>query len=148
MTTSYSTKNKYRKRRRKYQALAVQTIKEDFYIDDLLSGSDSAEDGIAVAREVTNILNKGGFQLTKWSSNNIKFIQFIEENKRSTNMHIDLNLDGTIKALGINWNLNKDNFHYKLNLEPISKAITKRNILSDIQKFFDPLGWLQSWLKF
>lgn len=122
--------------------LAAQVIKEDFYIDDLLSGADSTEEAVTIANEISDILEKGGFQLKKWSSNNIKFIQSIEESKRSANLKIDLNLDGTIKALGIVWNLNHDSFQYNVNLPPIGSHISKRVILSDIQKLFDPLGWL------
>ncbi|XP_064074467.1 uncharacterized protein LOC113393726 [Vanessa tameamea] len=121
---------------------AKQIIKEDFYIDDLLSGADSVDEAIIIAQQITDILQKGGFQLKKWSSNNMHFIQSIEENKRSTNIKLDLNLDGTIKALGITWNLKQDNFRYNLNLPPMGKTITKRGILADVQKLFDPLGWL------
>ncbi|XP_045534341.1 uncharacterized protein LOC123721079 [Papilio machaon] len=126
----------------KHNPLASQTIIEDFYMDDLLSGADTLEEAITLAHEITTILEKGGFQLRKWSSNNIQFLQSIEENKRSANVKIDMNLDGTIKALGITWNLNADSFEYSLSLSQIGKSITKRSILSDIQKLFDPLGWI------
>ncbi|XP_073944568.1 uncharacterized protein [Choristoneura fumiferana] len=124
------------------QAEAVKIIKEDFYMDDLLSGAATPEEAILVAKEVSNILNKGGFHLTKWASNNIDFMKAFDATERSTNVHVQLNLDGTIKALGIFWNLGKDTFQYKLSLPPMTKNITKRNILSDVQKLFDPLGWI------
>lgn len=66
----------------------------------------------------------------------------IEDDKRSANVNIDLNLDGTIKALGISWNSKTDQFQYNLNFSPITRPITKRNILSDIQKLFYALGWI------
>ncbi|XP_046976652.1 uncharacterized protein LOC124542811 [Vanessa cardui] len=51
-------------------------------------------------------------------------------------------MDGTMKALGIAWNLKNDEFLYIQNLPPMNSPTTKRTILSDIQKLFDPLGWI------
>jgi hypothetical protein len=125
-----------------YKEVAIKTIKEDFYMDDLLSGAATAEEAITIAKEVTRILKQGGFQLMKWSSNSIEFMKSIDEYKRSANAQVELNLDGTVKALGIVWNLGTDSFQYNLALPPIANTITKRGILSDVQKLFDPLGWI------
>ncbi|KAJ0169458.1 hypothetical protein K1T71_015045 [Dendrolimus kikuchii] len=121
---------------------AAQAIKNNFFMDDWLDGADSSEEAIVLAQDVTNILQRGGFNLTKWSSNNIEFMKSVEEDKRSANAHVDMNLEGTIKALGIVWNLSTDSFQYNLNLPTIQEFITKRHILSDVQKLFDPLGWI------
>lgn len=121
---------------------AVRVIKSDFYMDDLISGEDTAEKAIQTAQEVSSILQKGGFILSKWSSNSMEFMQSIEANKRTTRVHLDLKLDGTVQALGLIWNLGTDQFQYKINLLPVSDKITKRTILSDMQKLFDPLGWI------
>ncbi|XP_026745741.1 uncharacterized protein LOC113507087 [Trichoplusia ni] len=126
----------------KNNILVAQTINEDFYMDDLLSGTDSVSEALSLSKELSVTLQKGGFQLTKWASNSIVLMKYIEEDKRSARAHIDLNLDGTLKALGIEWNLKTDQFRYNLRFTPITKSITKRNILSDIQKVFDPLGWI------
>ncbi|XP_022828339.1 uncharacterized protein LOC111357764, partial [Spodoptera litura] len=125
------------------QPLAVQSIKENFYMDDWLDGADDTQTAIDMAKTVTKILQRGGFQLTKWSSNDIEFLESIDKAKRSNNAHIDMNLDGTIKALGIVWNLKTDTFQYNLTLpEAENYNVTKRAILSDIQRLFDPLGWI------
>ncbi|XP_060800865.1 uncharacterized protein LOC132901873 [Amyelois transitella] len=124
------------------KALAIRTIHEDFYMDDMLSGADTVEEAITLARDVTNILQRGGFVLTKWSSNDVQFMKSIDENKRSASAQVDLNLNGTIKTLGIIWNLRTDTFEYKFTLPENTKSITKRGILSDLQKLFDPLGWV------
>lgn len=127
----------------KDEPLAVQSIKGNFYMDDWLDGADDTETAISLAKTVTNILQKGGFQLTKWSSNDINFMKSVDEEKRSTNAHIDMNLDGKVKALGIVWNLKTDTFQYNLTFPtPENACVTKRSILSDIQRLFDPLGWI------
>lgn len=122
--------------------MAAKIIKEDYYMDDLLSGEDTAEKAISIAQEVVNILKKGGFTLSKWSSNNPEFLRSIEPSERTTHAHLTFKLDGTIKALGVIWNLGTDQFQYKLNLPTTSMSTTKRTILSDVQKLFDPLGWI------
>ncbi|XP_022817932.1 uncharacterized protein LOC111350544 [Spodoptera litura] len=122
--------------------LVARTINEDFYMDDLLSGTDTVDEAITLSLELTHTLKRGGFILTKWASNSIEVMKSIEEDKRSVNASIDLNLNGTIKALGITWNLKSDRFQYNCNFPTNAKPITKRKILSDIQKLFDPLGWI------
>ncbi|XP_037874876.1 uncharacterized protein LOC119630245 [Bombyx mori] len=96
--------------------MAVRIIKEDFYMDDLMSGESSAPEAIKRAQEVDNILQKGGFVLSKWSSNSAEFLKSIEPNKRTSRAQLDFKLDGNVQALGLIWNLGTDQFQYKVNL--------------------------------
>lgn len=95
---------------------AVRVIKSDLYMDDLISGEDTAEQAIQAAQEISSILQKDGFILSKWCSNSKDFMQFIDANKRSTRVQLDLKLDGTVQALGLIWNLGTDQFQYKIDL--------------------------------
>ena len=121
---------------------AAKILREDLYVDDVMSGHDDLEQAIRISQNLKKLLRLGGFELKKWSSNNRDFMETIEPSERSSNAHLELKIDGIIKALGIQWNLGKDQFEYNLSLPVISKAITKRSILSDIQRLFDPLGWI------
>ncbi|KAJ8721022.1 hypothetical protein PYW08_006487 [Mythimna loreyi] len=122
---------------------AVKIIKENFLVDDLLAGEDTTEKAITSAREVSHILKKGGFTLSKWSSNCPQFMKSIDKDKRSFIEHLEINkMDSTVKALGLIWNLRTDQFQYQWKLSTTSDNITKRTILSDVQRLFDPLGWL------
>lgn len=47
-----------------------------------------------------------------------------------------------MKALGIHWIPSLDKFGFKVQLTPLKEPITKRTLLSDIARLFDPLGWL------
>ncbi|XP_047988499.1 uncharacterized protein LOC125228094 [Leguminivora glycinivorella] len=122
--------------------VATKTIKEDFYMDDLMSGQDNEEDAIDVAKNVQMILKNGGFDLQKWSSNSTSFLKQFSQEERNSNVNMDINLDGTVRALGITWNMGDDSFKYKIELPEQPITITKRNILAETQKLFDPLGWL------
>lgn len=120
--------------------IASQLLKEDFYVDDVLSGFDTVNEAIDASKQLMEILKRGGFRLQKWSSNSAEFLKSIEPEDRSKRLQLDFG--GIIKALGILWDLKTDVFKYNLNLPFITNPITKRSILSDIQKLFDPLGWI------
>lgn len=48
------------------------------------------------------------------------------------------------KTLGIYWNNNSDTFKYKVSsLKDTNDRLTKRRILSEASKLFDPIGWVQ-----
>ena len=83
----------------------------------------------------------GGFNLTKFMSNSKELLATIPEEKRKEGVK-DKDLSGDLpndKALGICWNIEKDTFSFKINLD--RKPITKRGLLSMISSIYDPLGY-------
>lgn len=121
---------------------ARKVIKEDFYMDDLMSGEETEEEAIKLANEISKILSKGGFKLQKWASNSKNFLKQFEKSERSTNVDLKTEVAGTMKALGLTWNMGEDSFEYNLSLSKQPKVVTKRSILAELQHLFDPLGWL------
>ncbi|KAJ0169346.1 hypothetical protein K1T71_015230 [Dendrolimus kikuchii] len=122
--------------------LAAKTIKEDFFMDDVMSGGDTIGETINLVKNLTAILARGGLQLQKWTSNSLELLKEIEPSKRSSQVSMNISIDGTIKALGLSWNMGEDKFQYHLQLPASDEVITKRVILAEIQRLFDPLGWL------
>lgn len=51
-------------------------------------------------------------------------------------------LSESVKTLGIRWSPVTDTFIFKVNLPPTGPRTTKRKLLSEVAKLFDPLGWL------
>ncbi|XP_014209283.1 uncharacterized protein LOC106639954 [Copidosoma floridanum] len=45
-------------------------------------------------------------------------------------------------VLGLNWNSDLDSFSFKVNLPSSHPIWTERSVLSQLAKFFDPLGWI------
>lgn len=49
--------------------LARRALLLDFYMDDVLTGSDDLEETICLQKQLTDLLAKGQFHLRKWRSN-------------------------------------------------------------------------------
>ncbi|XP_046963315.1 uncharacterized protein LOC124532456 [Vanessa cardui] len=122
--------------------LAASRVIHDFYMDDLLTGCQTVAEGKQIFLEMNKLLEKGGFELQKWSSNNDELLNEISKGNKVTTSNIELKNDEVVKILGLTWNRRTDNFEYSVQLPPISKPVTKRKIISDIGKLFDPMGWL------
>ena len=99
------------------------------------------EEAKSLVSEVTGLLEKSGFHLTKWMSNSREVLSTIPEEERSKPL-IDLDLDNlpVQRTLGVQWNVEEDVFLFKVN-EP-SKPSTKRGILSAISSLYDPIGFI------
>ncbi|XP_044747143.1 uncharacterized protein LOC123308514 [Coccinella septempunctata] len=117
---------------------ASQVIKSSFYVDDLLTGFDSIEDGKKVLSELVHILSSAGFNLRKFVSNNSEMLEHITQVK-SESTQTFINNDETTKTLGLIWNSADDIFKYTVSYNQ-SSNVTKRTILSVVAQIFDPLG--------
>lgn len=121
--------------------IAANITKKDFYMDDLLTGCESIDEAMNIYNDMTKLMNLGGFALQKWSSNNETLLKYIGDNK-SDDHELPLKVNNLIRVLGVSWNREKDVFQYNLNLPEIKYPITKRQILSEVAKLYDPLGWI------
>ena len=115
---------------------ASSTILKDFYVDDLLTGSQTVEDLKHLKEDISSILNHANFKLRKWKSN------AAELSDPDSRQEASVTLGEPTKVLGLLWNTATDTFHYKLKLEQSRGKITKREILSQIGRVYDPLGWI------
>lgn len=120
---------------------AAKITKTDFYMDDLLSGCETEDEAVSIYNDMNKLLNLGGFELQKWSSNNENVLKYMGTNKRDDH-ELPLKVNSFVKVLGVNWNRNADSFVYSLNLAETKESITKRRVLSDVAKLYDPLGWI------
>lgn len=69
-----------------------ETIMHSFYVDDLLTFVASEQETIDLYEDLRKICGKGGFNLTKWISNNRCVLAAIPEEERANEVN-DLDLD-------------------------------------------------------
>lgn len=118
---------------------ASEIIERDFYMDDVMSGAQTPEQAASLCEHLTTILNSAGFELRKWSSNDIRVLKKIDPNKHTFNLQQFA--EEKCKTLGLQWSCNSDTLSYKIN-DTFHNHVTKRTILSEISQVFDPLGLL------
>ncbi|XP_058456585.1 uncharacterized protein LOC131433981 [Malaya genurostris] len=123
--------------------LAAMAVKKSFYIDDMLAGANTLEEAVELLRQVTDLLNVGGFDIHKVCSNSKELLVMVPEEKREKFGTIDdAAVNYLMKTLGIVWNPSSDVFSIQISEMQPSLHLTKRIVLSEISKIFDPLGFL------
>ncbi|XP_044585101.1 uncharacterized protein LOC123265402 [Cotesia glomerata] len=115
-------------------------LKRDLYVDNLLTGSNSLTEILKLRDEIIQLVRKGGFELRQWASNHRHALDNFDQ--RTLDLDCAINDDPISKTLGIAWNSLTDEFIYTVKSNDSSRKITKRTILSDIAKIFDPIGIL------
>lgn len=98
---------------------ASRVIKEDFYVDDMLTGGITEEEIHTISRDVRMILESAGFELQKVHSN----ILGVD----NENMEHDIT---EVKTVGLRWQPDKDYLRYQSNYESVGQVLTKRIILA------------------
>ncbi|KRY08826.1 hypothetical protein T12_3992, partial [Trichinella patagoniensis] len=113
----------------------AENVKRNMYVDDIVLSCEEEEDKIRRIEELRKLLEIGGFDLTKQSSNiptimNDLPSEKIEEHKQVT-------------TLGMSWNCKNDELSYNISMETNEKnEYTKREMLSTASRIYDPLGYL------
>ncbi|XP_065088590.1 uncharacterized protein LOC135710068 [Ochlerotatus camptorhynchus] len=120
---------------------AAERIVLDMYVDDFLSGAKNMDEARELKNQVIEIMKSAGFNLRKWTSNRSELLRDGEDAEQAP---IDVKLaehPDAVKALGIQWLPKEDVFSFKVSLSPDS-VNSKRQLLSDSSRLFDPFGWL------
>ena len=131
---------------------AVEIVKDQSYIDDILTGFMSEEEGSRVRKCIDRILQHADMKSKGWISSG------------DMAQDIELNTDEALieKALGCRWQVKEDKIIYKVNMKFSGKSsknsskdpvvtvvdllenpiehLTRRIVLSEVAKIFDPLG--------
>jgi len=81
-----------------------------------------------------------GMELGKWASNEPNILSGISHVKDELKNVRGIN-DTVTKILGLYWNARTDSFQFKVHVDDSNGLfISKRDILSDKARIFDPLG--------
>jgi len=116
-----------------------QIVRNDFYMDALMTDADSAEDTNNLVQTISPELQKVGFNLRKWISNSLKIMKTAEDT--GDNKVLTYVENESIKTLGLQWEPQMDLIKIKVNCGE-SKITNKRVTLQILSKIYDTLGWL------
>ncbi|KAI8440876.1 hypothetical protein MSG28_009178 [Choristoneura fumiferana] len=111
-----------------------QIISDDFYVDDLVTGSQTKEQLQKIKERVCQVLSTGCFNLRKIRSN-------INLSQSDSCQTLNLGDQGSSNTLGLGWSPTDDQLYYSIK-QIVDKNPTKRSILSAIGQIYDPLGLL------
>ncbi|XP_070144617.1 uncharacterized protein [Drosophila kikkawai] len=122
--------------------LASDIISNFMYVDDVLAGAHTRQSAVLAIKELRLALESAGFPLRKWTSNERRLLQAIPREHLISADFLELEDASTAKTLGIRWQATSDSFFFVPMVIPLQTAYTKREVLSQIAKLFDPAGWL------
>ncbi|BES89890.1 Pao retrotransposon peptidase [Nesidiocoris tenuis] len=126
--------------------MAAKALLNNTFVDDTCISVPTVHDALKLQAELVALLAKGKFSLKKWLSNRPQLLKNIPEEDRAMKTEIlsfrgDDGLDPGTNILGLSWNPATDQFSFKI--EPLKEMIvTKRTILSEVSRLYDPLGFL------
>lgn len=121
---------------------AAAVIKNDFYVDDCITGAPDVESAGHLCKELQTVCSKGQMRLCKFRSNSKELLATISPNLRETSgLAIVTEPGGHSKTLGLHWDSQEDCFHVATPEVDLNQPVTKRIVASTIARTFDLLGW-------
>ena len=109
----------------------IAAIKGNFSVDDALPSENDEQPAIHLARDMVDILARGSFNLTKFTSNSKEVLKTVPSDKLF-NQRLNLELEDPLveRALGILWFVGEDTLGFKI--WHLERPETKRGILSTV----------------
>ena len=115
-----------------YNTPVAEDMKENIYVDNVISGCDQELEALDYYKEARSIMNEAHFNLRSWSSN-------------SSSLRDQATRDGTadtneiVNILGLKWDPSTDTLTLTSSKdESARRLVTKRNVLQVSSKFYDP----------
>ena len=69
-----------------FKSSTIQSVKRDFYMDDLMSSVSNEADGVLLVKEMISLLKLGGFRIAKFITNSDVVLQEIPDSDRAKNV--------------------------------------------------------------
>ena len=120
---------------RQYNNPTCHDIQRNLYVDNVVTGSDSESQALYFYQQARSMLSEAKFNLRTWASNSQLLMDTAQQDGTADENKLT-------NILGIQWDRATDRLSLSLKrLRPTNnKFTTKREILQDSSKLFDPLG--------
>ena len=122
---------------RQYNSAVSHDIQSNLYVNNIISGCETDKAAVNYYREARAIMSSARFNLRSWSSNSTE----LNEIATQDNVADDSSL---VNVLGLRWNPTTDELIIatKPSVLAHDHLVTKREVLQDLSKVFDPLAFI------
>lgn len=96
----------------------ANSIRHDFYIDDLMTGSDTIEECCQLQQNICNILYSAKLPLRKWCSNSPEVLRRVNKGGTDPLFTLKIGEDDVVKSLGLSWKPVADEFRFEVGSIP------------------------------
>ena len=118
-----------------FNPIVVEAIKKSFYVDDALPSLSDEPFAVSLAADLSDILERGGFHLTKFMSNSKNVQASIPAERRATpELSLELDELPVERALGVCWFVESDELGFEI--KKFHPPETKRGIPSTVCSVF------------
>ncbi|XP_035898309.1 uncharacterized protein LOC118505923 isoform X1 [Anopheles stephensi] len=127
---------------------AAEAIIKRHYVDDYFDSTDTVEKALKLAKEVTLVHRKGGFEIRNWVSNSKEFLEQLGENTDVGPIHFNKDKETLHeRVLGVIWDPTEDMLSFSTSMRDSLRPYvedgvtpTKRIVTSCVMGLYDPLG--------
>ncbi|XP_065896204.1 uncharacterized protein [Dysidea avara] len=120
-----------------YKSPTAENMLDDLYVDNIVSGCPTESEAISFYNKARSIMNDAHLNLRSWASNSSRLMDQANRDKVA-------DTNNPVNVLGLQWNTQTDTLALtsKCSIPSINSLITKRDVLKESSKVFDPLGLL------
>ncbi len=130
---------------------AAAAVSSNFYMDDHLDSRPNAQEIISMCKGLMQLLQRGGFNLTKFVSNDPKVVEivqtcssYLEDEEIVVGQKITKGSTDSSHVLGLQWDHLRDTLVVSRGLSPKARSehpkVTQRLVLSSLSSVIDPIG--------
>lgn len=122
---------------KQYTSAVSKDMLANLYVDNVITSRETEQEVMKYYRESRAIMSSANFNLRSWSSNSTELMNIASQDNTSDKSK-------SVNVLGIRWNPTTDTISLaaKSSILANDDLITKREVLQDLSKIFDPLGFI------
>ncbi|XP_062558034.1 uncharacterized protein LOC134222905 [Armigeres subalbatus] len=125
---------------------AAKVLRKDFYVNDMITGVDNPKEGKWLVEDIIALTDCAGFTLRKLNSNCEKVLRELQPDRCDHRAEFEMDSSppiSTVKTLSLVWCTRTDKLRFIMPEWNTTSVVTKRVVISDASKLFDPLGLIR-----